>query len=522
MEAFEEALSLWDEARALIQEGYQRLNKRVVLGLPATCMPPESKEKDTGIGSPYSEGAGRVWRFWHGVIQNIMIGPIGKTYSDTWHSPYASDWNYNPFLIDLEALYKKGFIRRATLNKIYRAPKKDGYIDFNTVEPLYREAIEEARKTAKSPLDFTCFCNQIVRHQLTRAPFTYIGDIPVNIAPQVYNRHPDWFLKDWSVGAPPDFYSPEPQVWGFPVLKPEKLFTGNPEHPLGPAGRVLKQLLRFYFSGNKGGIRIDHFIGWVNPYCFYTGTKKQAHGRLYSSPKHPVLKEYYLKNKADFKRQTELVLMPLLKEFGLTTDDIYPEDLGIRPPELDPVLKAFHLGRMLPAQFNEPEDEDHMYHLAHANKNDIAVLDTHDNPSLMDFFKSLPYAKRKAFAKQLAEDLRFDYTEDLTTPEWLYRMQWAAALASPAERMMVFFTTLMGQEGRYNTPGTLDSWHLRCKADFDLEYFKALKTGMAYNPFEAISWAIYARGETFYNQNKDFVQKLRDMEQVFFNALKAL
>ena len=80
-------LRLWDEARPLIQEGYNILDKTLVLGLPATCMPPESAQKDTGIGSPYGEGASRIWQFWHNIIHKIMIGPIGKTDAKTWHSP---------------------------------------------------------------------------------------------------------------------------------------------------------------------------------------------------------------------------------------------------------------------------------------------------------------------------------------------------------------------------------------------------------------------------------------------------
>ena len=101
-------------------------------------------------------------------------------------------------------------------------------------------------------------------------------------------------------------------------------------------------------------------------------------------------------------------------------------------------------------------------------------------------------------------------------------MQWAATMASPAKRVMVFFTTLMGQKGRYNTPGTLDSWHLRCLTQFDLNYFLALKKGEAYNPFEAIYWAIWARGQEFYQQHENLVKSLRKAESTLFDALKDL
>ncbi len=522
MTALETVLKLWDENRALIQEGYTALDKILVLGLPATSMPPESETKDSGIGSPYGAGAERIWRFWHNIIHKIMLGPLGKTEAVTWHSPYLASWDYNPFFIDLEWLKRQKLIAADDLKKIYTHTKKDGYIDFKQVEQDYMLLLKKAFKKSKSKKSFVQFCNDLVRQQMARSAFTYITDIPVNIPRRISDRHPDWFLKDFSLGAPPDQYSPKPQKWGFPLLNPNALFSANSEQPLGPAGRVFKRLLEFYLRGNKGGTRIDHFIGWVDPYCFYTGKKRYKNGRLYSSPRHPLLKKFYLKNKNDFLRMTAEFLMPLMKKFNLSSMDIYPEDLGIRPTAMDHVLRTFHLGKMLPAQFNEPDNPTHMYHFANALPEDVAVIDTHDNPSMQDFFKGLSATKREQFARELASDLRFNYTQDLCEPNWLYRMQWGAALASPARRVIVFFTSLMGQEGRYNTPGVLDSWHLRCRTHFEEEYFKALRQGQAYNPFEAICFAIYARGDDFYHANEDLVRRLRQAEEVFFHALQDL
>ena len=522
MKSFAHILTLWNRAKPLIQKGYRVLGKDVILGLPATSMPAVSKKSDTGIGSPYGAGASRVWQFWQGIIQKIMIGPVGKTEAETWHSPYLASWNYNPFLIDLENLVQQRLLSRATLDKIYKHSKTETYIDFKKVEKDYNLALKEAYKKSQSSLSFTAFCNQLLLEQMKLSPFSYIGDIPINIPRQISDQYPEWFLKDWSLGAPPDQYSDKPQVWGFPVLNPDVLFTNDPKDPLGPAGHMFKKLLHFYLSGNINGIRLDHFIGWVDPYCFYTGEIPHPNGRLYSSPHHPLLKKYYINDNTKFNRMVETFLTPLLDELKLTSMDIYPEDLGVRPPQMDSVLAHFHLGRMLPVQFNEPDNPDHIYHLTKANEKDIAVLDTHDSQNLLEFFISLPEWKRALFAKQLAKDLRFNYTEDLNTPMWLCRMQWGAALASPARRVCVFFTTLMGQDGRYNIPGALDSWHLRCRTDFDLEYFLALRQRRAYNPFEAICFAIYARGDHFYQAHKDLVQKLRNTEQQFFSALKQL
>jgi len=521
MDCFQKALIFWNRVRPLIEEGYAVLDKTLVLGLPATSMPASTPSKDTGIGSPYGSGAQRIWHFWHDFIHKIIIGPIGKTEAKTWHSPYLASWDYNPFFVNLEALVKKGWLKRQTLQQIYRHKKQEGYINFLQVERDYMQALTEAHQTSKTTLSFTRFCNKIIQEQMRNCPYPYIGDIPINIPQRISDQHPDWFLKDWSMGAPPDQYSNTPQIWGFPVLKPDALVEEK-KGRLGPAGRTLKKLLHFYFSGNTGGIRLDHFIGWVNPYCFYTGTKKYANGRLYSSPDIPVLKKYALNNESDFLKMAQEFLIPFIKKFHLSSMDIYPEDLGIRPPQMDFVLDTLHFGKMLPVQFNDPNQNNHIYHIAHSRHQDILVLDTHDSPSLMEFFETIPPAQRQQFAQQLAADLRFHFTDDLSDPKWLYRMQWAAALAAPAKRITVFFTTLMGQSGRYNIPGLLDSWHLRCRTNFEQEYFLAFKKGQAYNPFEAIRWAIYARGDAFYQTHAPLVQKLSDAEQALLNILKAL
>ena len=508
----------WEEARPLIDQGYTILDKSIVMGLPATSMPAPTRERNTGIGSPYGKGAERIQKFWQKIIHKIMIGPVGKTEAATWHSPYLSSGEYNPFLIDLEQLAHKYPTCRTALEKIYRHKKNDTYINFQQVEKDYTFILKKAHQASKTPLSFSAFCNQLVRTQMAHTPLPYISDIPINIPPAISHSHHKWFLKDWTMGAPPDKYAPTPQRWGFPILNPKFLFKKKKS----PLRRILKRLLRLYLSAQTGGIRIDHFIGWVDPYCFYTGARSYKNGRLYSSPDIPPFKQFFITEETDFLRATQEFLIPLFQEFHLTNMEVYPEDLGIRPPQMDFVLNTFNWGRMLPVQFNEPDNPHHLYHICHSTYKDIVVLSTHDNPNLMDFFQELSDHEKTLFAHQLAHDLRFHYNHDLCSPTWLYRMQWAAALACPAQRLSAFFTTITGQEGRYNVPGTLDSWHLRCQTDFEKGYFKALKKRQAYNPLEAIRWAIYARGDEFFHQHEALVHQLMAMEDKLFEALKAL
>ena len=163
-----------------------------------------------------------------------------------------------------------------------------------------------------------------------------------------------------------------------------------------------------------------------------------------------------------------------------------------------------------------------MYHLSTANPEDVASLDSHDLPSIQEFFERMPPHQRALFAYKLSSDLRFSYNDDLQSTKQLVRMQWGALMASPAKRVQAFFTSWTGQAGRYNQPGNPDKWKLRCDVNFDRLYFENFAKGMAYNPFDAIALAIYAKGDDFYHKNEQLVHKLRNAEEEILNLAKQL
>jgi len=184
------------------------------------------------------------------------------------------------------------------------------------------------------------------------------------------------------------------------------------------------------------------------------------------------------------------------------------------------VMEKYRLGRLLISQFVEPNQPDHIYQLMNSRPYDVAAIDTHDTPSVQDFFARLDDGARFAHAQALCRALRFNYRDDLKSTPALVRMKWGELLACPAERIQAFFTSFMGQEGRYNEPGNPNNkWVLRCAPDFERRYFKQLRRGLAYNPFDAIALAIYARSDAFFAQHRDFVDALRSAEQRLFNTI---
>ncbi len=500
----------WQKSQLLVAEGYRALDKEMTMGLPGPCMPPVSREEDTGIGSPYGRGAKRVHKFFRGVIDKILLGPGGKTNAAFRHSPYISEVWHNPFFIPLELMVEDGLLSEETLNKIYRRPKDPHRIDFAQVEKDYAAALSEVCHKRQGLVPEDEFIEMLAAHYIRQCTYNYIGDIQVKIPDSIINRHPDAFLDGFTLGSPPEMFYKMPRDWNFKVLDPAKMF--NADGSLGEAGQILYEIFYDAIASNRGGMRIDHYIGLVNPYVI-SHIDGQESGRLYSSPKHPLLKKYVKKSIAEFADITRDIILRAASERGVQADKIYVEDIGSRPEQMDPVMKMCGLGHLLVSQFVEPDDEGHIYRLKNAQSNDVATLDTHDTASIQKFFSDMDDGRRYRHARQLAEDLRFNYNDDLKDTRQLIRMKWGELLACPARRVQAFFTSFTGQEGRYNQPGNPDKWVLRCDPDFEKLYFTNLVNGTAYNPFDAICLAIYARGDAFFEQHRDLVDRLRTQER---------
>ncbi len=505
---FQKLLTLWEESQDLIAEGCRTLGKEVSMSLPGPCFPPLNKSRDTGIGSPYGEGAARIQRFFKGVVNKILLGPAGKTSSETRHSPYVSEVTLNPFLIPLEKLVEDGILKPETLEKIYAAPKTDGTIDFDRVEADYHRALHEVAERYQGLLSEDAFFDYLAKYYIKQCPYHYIGDLQVQIPDSVYRAHPDAFLEGFSLGTPPDMFG-QSRNWHFRLLDPAKMF--NTDGSLGEAGQILYHTFRSAFELNPGGLRIDHYIGLVDPYAI-SELPELPSGRLYSSPGHLLFGRFTKQSVKEFANITSDILLRAAREKNISPGQIYLEDIGTRPDILDSVIDFCGLGRLLVAQFVNIDDDNHCFRLKNGRPQDVAALDTHDTMSVHDFYGRMNEEDRRRYALKLADDLRFEYNPSLNSPQQLIRMQWGALLASPCRRVQAFFTSFTGQEGRYNQPGNPEKWKLRCRSDFDRLYFSNLLKGTAYNPFDAIALAIYARGDDFFNARRDLVDHLRRRE----------
>ena len=513
-DAWHDLLAYWHKVQPLIHQGYQILNKQMTLGLPGPCMPASDPNHDIGIGSPYGLGAEKVWQFWDKTVDNILLGPPGKTFAKTQHSPYVSDDEQaNPFFIPPEKLLVKGLISKQDLDTVCTPLANDKDINFPQVTKHFQFLLNKIEPNKKAQAD-------TVQHLLSEIQATnkhpYISDLQIQVPQSVRRKYPNLFLKDFTLGTPADAISDQDRDWGFPVFDPEKLWSGK---GLGPAGKLWQHLISLAIRNARCGLRIDHFIGFVNPYVM-SQKPNIPHGRLYSSPNHPILKKYAYSRPEQFYQIVERIVMPVLKKHGLSNMDLYPEDIGARPPQLDDVLQHFGLGRLIVSQFKEPHNPQHMYQLMTTRPHDVASIDTHDTPSIQMFFDHLDDSARYIHAQSLCQSLRFNYNDCLKSTQQLTRMQWGELLACPAKRIQAFFTSWIGQIGYYSHPDNIHSWRLRCASDFDKFYFANLLKGIAYNPLDAIALAIYARGDDFYYQHEKFVTQLRSAEDTLKHLIQ--
>lgn len=345
------------------------------------------------------------------------------------------------------------------------------------------------------------------------------GDNPVAFSNQEVWAHPNAFLKDYKMGCPPDNDNPEGQAWGFAVLNPSKLF--NSDGSLGESGQLLYDKCKKLAQDNQGGIRIDHIVGLIDPYVYKGTPVDNTAGRLFSSPHNHDLRKFAIpvnspQSAQRFASILENIVLPACEEAGLTNDDIICENLGAMPDHTRAAFEKLGLGGMVVTQYHngmmaKPEDtimlgsHDTLPFVSYVNKLYGKYGQDKFNHALWPAVEnSMP--KNATHAQKQAEfdKYRFDmnrHQPDVNKAAFAQK-KITELFTSPAQRVQIFWTDLLGMEKRYNTPGTSSgNWTLRLSSDFDKQFDPSML-------IQGISDALKAQDAKTVRENQDLINSL--------------
>ena len=483
--------------------------RRAGILLPVASLP-----SDYGIGCFSKEAYNFVDALESAGQRCWQILPLGPTsYGD---SPYSSFSTFagNPYFIDPDALVEKGWLKKDSLLS-YDFGKNVHYIDYGKIYkarfPMLREAFKnsgiEASKAFQDFVeensgwlkDYALFMaikdenggraylswdkdlrlrkkealtsfekehgQDILFYEFLQFEFAeeweklrayanekgikIIGDIPIYVAMDSADSwaNPSLFQFDEDqnpiavAGCPPDAFSKTGQLWGNPLY--------NWEYHKETAYEWWIERLKRVFS-LYDIVRIDHFRGFDAYYSIPYGEKTAVNGKWEKGPGYDL-----------FKRVKEV----------LGEREVIAEDLGYITKSVKRLTKrtGFPGMKVLQFAFDSREESDYLPH--NYEKNSVVYTGTHDNDTLLGWYKSIIKRDR-------------DYADSYLNIKGLDEKEipWAfirAAYGSVSELCIVPMQDYLslGTEARTNLPSTLgENWKWRMgKKDFTKKLMTRIK-----------------------------------------------
>lgn len=461
----------------------------------------------TSLPSPYGIGtlgkeaerfadwlksAGQSW--W----QVLPIGPTG--YGDSPYQPFSS-FAGNPLLIDLDELCEHGLLDRedcenadygadpeyvdygkisATRDELLRkafarftddvgytsfvleeAEWLDDYALFIAVKKKFGgrswaewdedikfrkpEALERYKEEMSEEIRFAKWCQYIFFRQWNRfhgicqnKGIRIIGDIPIYVSPDCSDvwANPGLFELDERLapkrvaGVPPDYFSATGQLWGNPLYNWAEMKKNGFDWWI----KRVKKSAQLYDM-----LRIDHFRAFDTYYAVPFGETTAEKGVWENGPGMELFVE--IRNK-------------------LGGVNIIAEDLGDVFDSVKKLLAESGFPGMRVVQFGfnpENSDNDHLIH--NYPKNSVCYTGTHDNATIMQWFKETDRDSRKMAQRYLRKG-GFERFNDCA-------IRCAYASASFLTVIPMQDILGLGIKGRMNVPSTLGgnwSWRLQEKA----------------------------------------------------------
>lgn len=274
-----------------------------------------------------------------------------------------------------------------------------------------------------------------------------IGDLPIYVSQDSVDTwvNPELFLFDQCknpivvAGCPPDYFSPQGQLWGNPIYDWEEHERQNFSWWIR---RIEKNLDLFDV------LRLDHFRGleayWQIPY----GDKTAVDGKWVKGPGYKLIGSI---------------------EKSLGKVNIIAEDLGYLSPGAIELKERSGYPGMNILQFAFHPDQESSYLPHNIKANSIVYTGTHDNNTIMGWFEEADPREVNYAVEYLKLNKEEGYNWGMIRGAW-------SSVANTAIGPIQDFLGL-GNNGRMNTPSTTyDNWKWRIKKG-DLDGDLAKKIG---------------------------------------------
>jgi len=296
---------------------------------------------------------------------------------------------------------------------------------------------------------------QVSRYAKKRGVGLYL-DLPLGCSPEGYDawRFSDVFVKDVTVGAPPDFFFPKGQNWGINPLHPEKI------REVGYSYFI--ECIRHHMR-HAAYLRLDHIM---------------ALHRLYWIPKGARSDEgVYVKYRAE-----EFYAIICLESHRHRCV-VVGENLGTVPSYVNRALRRHGLLGCYILQLKPPST------LQQITSNTLASLNTHDMPSFKAYLMGVDIKlrlrvglideeqavkERNQRRQQIKELKQYLKDQDLLKKEQTLKDVLAASLTllalSKAKKLLINLEDLWLEEAIHNIPGTgveAENWRHRSKLSLE-------------------------------------------------------
>lgn len=254
------------------------------------------------------------------------------------------------------------------------------------------DALEAARDRFDDEIEWRKFAQFLFHRQwtalkarATELGIKIMGDVPIFVSHNSVDvwAHRDLFELDekgfpgFVSGVPPDYFSPEGQLWGNPLY-------AWPRHAKTGYAWWISRLRAMNKLADI--VRLDHFRGF------------EAFWRVASTEKTAINGEWVKGPGIEFFRAVKKALPNL---------EIIAEDLGIVTPAVEKLRKDADFPGMRVLEFGFPIDEPNDHHALHMHTPDSVVYcGTHDNDTICGWYDSLDEGMRDHVRRYLSIDGR--------------------------------------------------------------------------------------------------------------------